>query len=112
MLSHYQDTAGTIGSYITFLFPKKEELEIPTPPVQHTVTSLELQFEQEIESGMTQEVAHTQQHLTFPSYDDKDLLNWDVAIITPPPRPSGTVRVKLKYKGRSKPFPIENSWED
>ena len=112
MLSHYQDTTGTMGSYITFPFPKKEELEIPTHSVQHTVTSLELQFEQEIESGMTQEVAHTQQHLTFPSYDDEALLNWDVAIIAPPSRPSGTVRVKLKYKGRSKPFPIENYWEE
>ena len=29
-------------------------------------------------------------------------------IIEAPPRPSGTVRVKLKYKGRSKPIPMEN----
>ena len=53
-----------------------------------------------------------EQRLAFPSYDEEDLLNWDPAIVTPPPRRSGTIRVKLKYKGRSKPFPIENFWEE
>ena len=51
------------------------------------------------------------QRLPFPAYDEADLLNWDAAIVTPPPRRSGTIRVKLKYKGRSKPFPIETFWE-
>lgn len=44
--------------------------------------------------------------------DEEDILNWDTAIVTPPPRRSGTIRVKLIYKGRSKPFPIENFWEE
>ncbi len=52
------------------------------------------------------------QRLTFPSYNEEDILNWDAAILTPPPRPSGTICVKLKYKGRSKPFPVENFWEE
>ena len=50
------------------------------------------------------------QRLTFPVYDEEDILNWDAAIITPPPRPSGTIRVKLIYKGRRKPIPVENPW--
>ncbi len=49
---------------------------------------------------------------TFLSYHEEDLLDWDAAITTPPPRRLGTVRVKLKYKGRSKPFPVENFWEE
>ena len=54
----------------------------------------------------------SKQRLAFPVYDEEDILNWDAAIITPPPRPSGTIRVRLIYKGRSKPMPIENFWEE
>ena len=50
------------------------------------------------------------QRLAFPTYDEEDILNWDAAIITAPPRPSGTIRVWLIYKGRSKPMPVENPW--
>ena len=52
------------------------------------------------------------QRLAFPTYDEEDILNWDVAITPPPPRRSGTIRVRLIYKGRSKPFPVENIWEE
>ena len=52
------------------------------------------------------------QRPAFPSYDEEDILNWDAAIDTPPPRRSGTIRVKLIYKGRSKPIPVENPWEE
>ena len=74
---------------------------------------LKPRFEEEIGSEIIQGFTNTQQlRLPFPSYDEEDILDWDVAIITPPPRPSGTMRVKLKYIGRSKPFPIENIWEE
>ena len=63
------------------------------------------------ESKITQEFADTQsQRLDVPTYSEEDTLNWEFAIETPPPRPSGTIRVKLKYKGRSKPIPLENPW--
>ena len=52
------------------------------------------------------------QRLAFPVYDEEDILNLDAVIVTPPPRQSGTIRVKLKYKGRSKPIPVENFWEE
>ena len=52
------------------------------------------------------------QRLAFPVYDEDDFLDWDVHIGTPPPRPSGTIWIKLKYKGRSKPIPVENFWEE
>ena len=38
------------------------------------------------------------QRLAFPTYDEEDILDWDAAIVTPPPRPSGTIRVRLIYK--------------
>lgn len=63
-------------------------------------------------SGITQAFTDTQQQrLDFPTYSEDDILDWGVAIEEPPPRPSGTIRVKLKYKGRSKPIPIEDPWE-
>ena len=106
-------TATTIARDITFPYGEGEEPKIPTHSAQDLSTSLGLRFEEEIESALTQESSDTpHKHLAFPSYDEEDILDWDVAIVTPPPRPSGTIRVRLKYKGRSKPFPIEDFWED
>ena len=51
------------------------------------------------------------QRLAFPVYDEEDILNWDATIVTPP-RQSGTIRVKLIYKGRSKPIPVKEPWEE
>ena len=48
------------------------------------------------------------QRLAFPTYDEEDILDWDAAIVTPPPRRFGTIQVRLIYKGRRKPFPAEN----
>ena len=50
--------------------------------------------------------------LIFPVYDEEDILDWDAAIVTPPPRRSGTIRVRLIYKGRSKPMPVEDPWAE
>ena len=52
------------------------------------------------------------QRLAFPVYDEEDLLNLDAVVVTPPPRQSGTIRVKLKYVGRSKPIPLEDPWTE
>lgn len=52
------------------------------------------------------------QRLDFPVYDEEDILDWDAAIVTRPPRPSGTIRVRLIYKGRRKPMPVENFWKE
>jgi hypothetical protein len=38
--------------------------------------------------------------------NEDGLLNWDVTIETPPPRPAGIVQVRLKYAGRSTPIPV------
>ena len=52
------------------------------------------------------------QRFTFLSYHEEDLLDWDAAITTPPPHRSGTIRVKLIYKGRSKPMLVKDPWEE
>ncbi len=52
------------------------------------------------------------QRLAFPVYDEEDILNVDAVIVTPPPRQSGTIRVRLKYIGRSKPIPVQDPWEE
>ena len=100
------------GSAI-LLFGESRTSDIPESLTQDTSTSLELNFGEKIESGVTQEFADDPvQPFDFLSYTEEDLLDWDAAIITPPPRPSGTIRVKVKYKGRSKPFPAEGFWEE
>lgn len=39
------------------------------------------------------------------------LLDWDAHIETPPPpKQSGTIKVRFKYVGRSKPIPIDDPW--
>jgi len=41
----------------------------------------------------------------------EELLDWDAYIKTPPPpRQSGTLKVRFKYVGRSKPIPIDDPW--
>ena len=52
------------------------------------------------------------QRPAFPVYDEEDILNLDAVIVTPPPRESGTIRVKLIYEESSKPIPVENPWEE
>ncbi len=41
-----------------------------------------------------------------------EILNWDACIETPPPRPSGTVKVRLHFRGRDKPIPMEEPQSD
>ena len=51
------------------------------------------------------------QRLAFPVYDEEDILDLDAVVYTPPPRQSGTIRVKLIYEEPSEPMPVEDLWE-
>ncbi|MYB94206.1 hypothetical protein F4Y43_10125 [Candidatus Poribacteria bacterium] len=103
-------TEMIVGSIVSVR--ELETPEIPEPSTRNTSVSLELNFGKEIKSGVTQEFADTrQQRLAFPTYDEEDILNWDAVVVPPPPRRSGTIRVKLIYKGRSKPIPDDDPWE-
>ena len=109
----FDSAAGMMIGSLIFPVREVEIPEIPEPSTRNTSISLELNFEEEIGSGVTQELLDAPvQPFDFLSYTEEDLLDWDAAIITPPPRPSGTIRVKLKYKGRSKPLPVETFWEE
>lgn len=52
------------------------------------------------------------QRLAFPVYDEEDILDWDFTITPSLSRQSGTIKVRLIYKGRSKPMPVEDPWEE
>ena len=105
-------TVAVIFGSAIFLLGESETSNIPEPAVRNTSASIELNFGEEIESRVTQKFAETQQQrLAFPTYDEEDILNWDAVVVPPPPRRSGTIRVKLIYKGRSKPIPDEDPWE-
>lgn len=43
---------------------------------------------------------------------EEDVEKDDVIIPTPPPRRSGTIKVRLKYGGRSKPIPVDDPSDD
>ena len=47
-----------------------------------------------------------------PPAGSEERLDWDVALVTPPARPHGTIRVTLEYKGRSKPIPTDDPWAE
>lgn len=38
--------------------------------------------------------------------DSPTILDWDACLETPPPRPAGTIRVRLNFRGRGKPIPL------
>ena len=46
------------------------------------------------------------------STEGLDILDWDASIETPPPRPSGKIKVHLNFRGRGKPIPLETSDDD
>lgn len=37
----------------------------------------------------------------------EEVLDWDVWLPTPPPRPSGTMTVRLEFVGRDRPIPVD-----
>jgi hypothetical protein len=46
-----------------------------------------------------------------PAAEGEDVSNWDEYLPTPPPRRKGRIVVQLRYRGRSKPIPVENPSE-
>lgn len=105
-------TLSVIFGSAIFLLGGSGTPNIPEPRTEDTSASIKVSYGEEIESGVTQEFVNTQvQRLAPPIYDEEDVLNWDADVVPPPPRRSGTIRVKLIYKGRSKPIPDENPWE-
>ena len=111
--SGFGTTIAVIFGSAIFLLGESGTPDIPEPFAQDTSASLELNFGEKIESGVTQEFADIQQHLpTFPFYSEEDILNLDAIVATPPPRESGTIRVKLIYEEPSKPIPVEDTWKE
>jgi hypothetical protein len=44
--------------------------------------------------------------------DEEDLLDWNVWLDSPPPRPERTIVVRLEYAGRDAPRAVNTSWEE
>ena len=103
----FQQNAGIGAEFGTIT-----DIRIPELAAQNTSGSLELNFGEESESGVTQEFAGIQPQVpAFSFYSEEDILNLDAVIDTPPPRLSRTIRVKLIYEEPSEPIPVEDPWE-
>jgi hypothetical protein len=110
--SGFGTTIAVIFGSAIFLLGESGTSSIPEPRAQDTNATLELNFGEEIESGVTQEFAGIQPQVpAFPFYNEEDILNLDAVIDTPPPRLSRTIRVKLIYEEPSEPIPVEDPWE-
>ena len=110
--SGFGATVTAIFGSAIFLLGESKISSIPEPRAQGTSATLELNFDEEIESGVTQEFAGIQPQVpAFPFYNEEDILNLDAVIDTPPPRLSRTIRVKLIYEEPSEPIPVEDPWE-
>lgn len=124
MLNEYMDTQSPIAGITGFLFTEEEKTDTSKLLWQSTEVLLKFAYPAativesisfpsgEEEKLETPEFSVMQQQLpVFPSYNEEDILNLDAAIITPPPRESGAIRVKLTYVEPSKPIPVEDPWE-
>lgn len=47
-----------------------------------------------------------------PQLQEDEVLDWDARVDYPPARPSGTVRARLRFGGRSKPIPTTDPAEE
>ena len=75
--SEFGFTAGMVIGIISSSVHEEENSEIPIPSARNTSASIELNFDEEIESGVTQEFADSQgQHFDFLSYTEEDFLDW------------------------------------
>ena len=112
VLSEFRFTTGITIEGITPSFGVGKTPEISGFSTQNASAPRELSFEEEIESGTTQEFSDARQQLpAFPFYEEEDILNLDAVIVTPPPQLSRTIRVKLIYEEPSEPIPVEDPWE-
>ena len=119
MLNAYINTQSSIAVTTGFLFGEEEKLDNSRLFWQSTEVLLKFghapaTIVESVNSPSSEEDKQQilvpslpQKRLAFPTYDEEDILKWDV-VIPPPPRPSGTIRVRLKFKGRRKPIPIED----
>ena len=111
-LSEFHFATGTTIESIIPSFGVREKSRFSEFSTQNTSASRELNFNQDIESGVTQDFTNIQPQIpAFPFYNEEDILNLDAAIDTPPPRLSRTIRVKLIYEEPSEPIPVEDPWE-
>ena len=123
MLNEYINTQSSIAANTGFLLDDREESDTSKLFWQSTEVLLKFGYStativesvgspsSEEEKPEILEPSLPQKRLAFPTYDEEDILKWDV-VIPPPPRPSGTIRVRLKFKGRRKPIPIEDPWAE
>jgi hypothetical protein len=111
--SFHSDIAASSGGEFT------EQSDFWKTPIRYMEVTIDLTTENEtrIDRDYERELLETQRSELAASiapaiYEaEEDLLDWDAHIETPPPpRRSGTIKVRFKYIGRSKPIPINDPW--
>lgn len=97
--------------------PPEQIWETPIGDMIEDIIDLTTENETRIDRDYERELLETQRSALAASITpaiheaEEDMLDWDAHIETPPlPRRSGTVKVRFKYVGRSKPIPIDDPW--
>lgn len=112
--SFHSDIATTSGGEVT------EQSDFWKTPIRYMEVIIDLTTENEtrIDRDYERELLEAQRSALAASITpaiheaEEDMLDWDAHIETPPPpRQSGTLKVRFKYIGRSKPIPIDEPWE-
>lgn len=85
------------------------------PPHNDLKTFLKIKIEPPTISNLTSDEKilrqiSGQQAICRSSSETQDILKWDFFIPAPPPRRSGTINVKLRFRAITKPIPTQDPW--
>lgn len=109
----HSDISTTSGGELT------EQNDFWKTPIRYIEVNIDLATENEtrIDRDYEKELLEVQRGTLAASITpaihqvEEELLDWDAHIETPPPPyRSGTIKVRFKYVGRSKPIPIDDPW--
>ena len=111
--SFHSDLATSSGGEFTeqsdFWKTPIRYIEVIMDPTTENDTRIDIDYERELLETQRSALAAS---ITPAIHEaEEEFLDWDAHIETPPaPLRSGTIKVRFKYIGRSKPIPIDDPW--
>lgn len=85
------------------------------PETKATERGLRASFAEELSILRTKPLPHQQdldKSLVSPADREEDVLDWDFYLENPPLKPVATIELEFEYRGRSKPIPVTDPWDE